>query len=101
MVDIGSVLLKLTPNALWRLENNDYSTVVWMSPEIEQPTVEQVNAEMARQEAEKLANQYKSLRANEYPSMQDQLDMQFWDAQNGTTTWQDAINAVKNKYPKP
>ena len=45
-------------------------------------------------------NQYKIDRAEEYPSIQDQLDMQYWDKVNGTNTWQDAINAVKNKYPK-
>jgi hypothetical protein len=44
--------------------------------------------------------QYKMDRAEEYPSIQDQLDMQYWDKVNGTNTWQDAINAVKNKYPK-
>jgi hypothetical protein len=29
------------------------------------------------------------------------MDMQYWDSVNGTTTWQDAIDAVKAKYPKP
>lgn len=43
---------------------------------------------------------YKYQRAKEYPSLQEQLDMQYWDSVNGTTTWQDAINAVKAKYPK-
>ena len=43
---------------------------------------------------------YKVNRAKEYPSIQEQLDMQYWDAINGTTTWQDAIDVVKNKYPK-
>jgi ribosome-interacting GTPase 1 len=46
------------------------------------------------------ANAYKLSRAKEYPSIQEQMDMQYWDAINGTTTWQDAINAVKTKYPK-
>jgi hypothetical protein len=27
--------------------------------------------------------------------------MQYWDAINGTTTWQDAIQAVKDANPKP
>jgi hypothetical protein len=27
--------------------------------------------------------------------------MQYWDEVNGTTTWQDAIAEIKNKYPKP
>jgi hypothetical protein len=46
-------------------------------------------------------NAYKNQREREYPSIQEQLDMQYWDAINSTTTWQDAIQAVKNKYPKP
>jgi hypothetical protein len=44
---------------------------------------------------------YQELRASAYPSMQDQLDMQYWDGVNGTTTWQDAIEAVKTGNPKP
>lgn len=46
-------------------------------------------------------NAYKGLRASEYPSIQDQLDMQYWDSVNGTTTWADAIETIKTKYPKP
>jgi len=37
----------------------------------------------------------------QYPSIQDQLDMQYWDAVNGTTTWKDAIAQVKTDNPKP
>ena len=36
-----------------------------------------------------------------YASVGDQLDMQYKDAVNGTTTWKDHIAAVKAKYPKP
>ncbi len=36
-----------------------------------------------------------------YPSIGDQLDMQFKDALNGTTTWIDTIEAVKAAHPKP
>jgi hypothetical protein len=42
---------------------------------------------------------YVELRAAAYPSMVDQLDMQYWDNVNGTTTWADAIQAVKNAHP--
>ena len=42
---------------------------------------------------------YVELRAAAYPSMVDQLDMQYWDGVNGTTTWADAIQAVKDEYP--
>ena len=45
--------------------------------------------------------QYARDRATAYPSIQDQLDMQYWDSVNGTTTWKDAIAAVKTENPKP
>jgi hypothetical protein len=59
-----------------------------------------VKAEIVRLKAEQESRQYQRNRANEYPSVFEQLDMQYWDSVNGTTTWQDAINAVKAKYPK-
>tara|TARA_R110002153_G_scaffold116496_1_gene260178 strand:- start:240 stop:662 length:423 start_codon:yes stop_codon:yes gene_type:complete len=36
-----------------------------------------------------------------YASIGDQLDQQYKDAVNGTTTWKDAIAAVKAAHPKP
>ena len=43
---------------------------------------------------------YVELRAVAYPSMAEQMDMQYWDNINGTTTWADAIQAIKDEYPK-
>jgi len=45
--------------------------------------------------------QYSRDRAIAYPSLADQADMQYWDSVNGTTTWVDAIAAVKAEFPKP
>ena len=36
-----------------------------------------------------------------YLPLNQQLDMQYWDSVNGTTTWKDHVAAVKAKYPKP
>jgi len=44
---------------------------------------------------------YISARQAAYPSTGDQLDMQYWDAVNDTTTWKDAIAKVKSDNPKP
>ena len=44
---------------------------------------------------------YAQYRAAAYPSIADQLDMQYHDGVNSTTTWADAIAAVKTKYAKP
>jgi len=43
---------------------------------------------------------YDTLRQQEYPSREDQLDMMYWDKVNGTTVWEDTIQAIKDKYPK-
>ena len=45
--------------------------------------------------------QYKIDRQEEYPSIQEQLDLQYHDQINGTTKWKDKIKAIKDKYPKP
>jgi hypothetical protein len=42
-------------------------------------------------------NQYKYDRANEYPSIVDQLDDIY---HNGIDGWKTTIKAVKDKYPK-
>ena len=52
-------------------------------------------------EEEYAANQYQRDRQSEYPSIPEQLDMQYWDKVNGTNNWQQAIEAVKTKHPKP
>lgn len=44
---------------------------------------------------------YSRKRAEEYFTLQEQLDMQYWDSVNGTTKWKDHISSVKSKYPKP
>ena len=43
---------------------------------------------------------YAELRAADYPSREAQLDMMYWDKVNGTTTWQDTIQEIKNRHPK-
>jgi hypothetical protein len=47
------------------------------------------------------ALEYQRLRVKEYPSLTEQLDMQYWDSINNTTVWADTINAIKAKYPRP
>jgi len=44
---------------------------------------------------------YIEARQQAYGSVQEQLDMQYWDGVNGTTTWADHIAQVKSDNPKP
>jgi hypothetical protein len=39
-------------------------------------------------------------RIQAYPSIEEQLDMQFHDSVNGTTIWKDTIQAIKDAHPK-
>ena len=59
------------------------------------------NAMVSAAEIDRAANGYKIERETAYPSIQEQLDMQYWDTVNGTTTWRDAIAKVKADHPKP
>jgi len=61
------------------------------------PTEEEVNAKIA----EITVPDWKLNRQSSYASIQDQLDMQYWDNVNGTTTWKDHIAKVKSDNPKP
>ena len=60
-----------------------------------------VDAEISRLQAEYDSKQYARDRAEAYPSLTEQADMAYWDRQNGTTTLDDAISAVKAEFPKP
>jgi len=59
-----------------------------------------VNTELTKLQAEYNSKQYKRDRAVAYASLQDQADMQYWDAVNGTTLWQEHIAEIKAKHPK-
>ena len=60
-----------------------------------------VSYDLSAAEALVAANAYKGQRASAYPTIQEQLDMQYWDGVNGTTIWADTVAAVKSENPKP
>ena len=64
--------------------------------EYDQAIVDLANSKFDQQE-----NGYKTARQEAYVSIQDQLDMQYWDSVNDTTTWADHIAQVKSDNPKP
>ena len=59
-----------------------------------------VNAEVTRLQAVYDAQAYSRLRKVEY-NLLNQDEMRYDDLVNGTTTWQDAIAAIKLAHPKP
>ena len=75
-----------------------HTIINWSGPD-SQPTEAECQVVWDRYEADQLASQYQ--RDRTYPSVGDQLDMIYHDQVNGTTTFKDAIEAIKAKYPKP
>jgi len=99
-MDITKALLSLCPNAQWTLNGDSYDGLEWLDTNTTAPTEAEIQAEAARLQAEYEANQYQRDRASAYPSIQEQLDLLYWDKINGTDNWEQAIAAVKAEYPK-
>jgi len=59
-----------------------------------------IDVEVLRLEAVQTSTQYQRDRAAEYAKL-NQDELRFNDMMNGTTTWKDAVLAIKAKYPKP
>ena len=99
MTTIIKSILAINPTAQVSVSANDINQITWENGTPPIPA----NEILAKQQeliAEYNAKQYQRDRAKAYPSIQEQLDLQYWDKINGTNNWQDAINAVKAQYPK-
>jgi hypothetical protein len=95
----GTAIRELAPNGAYHSEA-DGTIIEWLSPDIPQPSEEDINAKVAEYEAEYDAQEYARNRRPEYPSNGDQWDMIYKDNKNSTTTHATAVEAVKTKWPK-
>jgi hypothetical protein len=87
-------LLSLKPDAEWTLRDD---VLEWLDTEQTEPTQAEIDTEIARLDAEYVANEYQRDRASAYPTWQDQLDDIF---HNGIDGWKATIQVTKDKYPK-
>jgi len=94
-------ILKINTNAKFNIigDNIDTCEIQWLDGTTPIPIAD-IKTKIIEVQAEYDANQYQRDRATAYPSIQDQLDMQYWDNVNGTTNWEDAIAKVKADNPK-
>ena len=80
--------------------NMDGDTIIdWDTSNIgiAQPTQSEIDAELARLQADYDAQEYARSRAKEYPSIVDQLDDIY---HNGVDGWKATIKITKDKHPK-
>ena len=96
---IIDAILKINPNAEVTVRGNDINNIEWHN-ETTPISKADIEAKMVEVQAEYDAKQYQRDRATAYPTIQEQLDMQYWDKVNGTTNWEDAIAKVKSDNPK-
>ena len=99
MTDIIKSILAINPNASVSVSEEDINQITWNNGTTPIPA----NEILAKQQeliAEYNSKQYQRDRAKAYPSIEEQLDMQYWDKVNGTDNWEQAINAVKTQFPK-
>ena len=99
MIDLARVIISLHPEAVWTLEGQSYEGLDWKDTTTPKPTIKQLQIESDRLEELDKANKYKQLRSLEYEKL-NQFELQYNDQRDGTTTWIDAINEIKARYPK-
>ena len=97
MITIGTTILAINPNAQFRIVDNNLDTIEWLNGTTPISKAD-IEAKMVELQADYDAKQYQRDRI--YPSIGEQLDMQYWDSVNGTTTWKDAVAKVKADNPK-
>jgi len=97
--NVIKAIKKINPNAEVSVGNDSLDDITWLNGTTPIPKAD-IEAKMVELQAEYDANQYQRDRATAYPSIQEQLDMQYWDNVNGTTNWEDAIAKVKADNPK-
>ena len=90
-------IIVLDPNAKCIYQNEDLSTLVWEDGNPNNITEKQITDKHAELVTAYNNKKYQRDRAEEYPSIVDQLDDIY---HNGIDGWKATIKTTKDKYPK-
>jgi len=96
-ITIIQAIQVINPKAEVSVSAEDINSITWENGTTPISKAD-IEAKIIELQAEYDAKQYQRDRV--YPSIGDQLDMQYKDLLNGTTTWKDAIAKVKSDNPK-
>ena len=97
MIKLLDAIFAIDPKAEVTFHEEDIDSLKWDSTPIPKDTILAKQTEL---QAEYDAQEYARNRATAYASTGDQLDMQYWDSVNDTTTWKDHVASVKAQFPK-
>lgn len=97
MTDKAAALQSLKPAAQWVLRGD---ALEWLDEVQTEPTALQISNEVTRLQAVYDGQAYARARKAKYDLL-NQDEMRYDDVKNTTTTWVDAIDAIKAAHPKP
>ncbi len=95
-MDICTAILAINPSAQVSVNAEDYDQITWHGGTAEISKAD-IQAKQAELKTAYDAKEYQRKRAEEYPSMADQLDDLY---HNGIDGWKATIKTTKDKYPK-
>jgi len=100
---IAIALQKLAPGAQYTIRGLTYDDVEWLENNTtDMPSREALDAMVNTViDDYNKKSTYVPQREQAYPSIQNQLDMLYWDMEKGTTNWRDTIRQIKEQFPKP
>ena len=102
-INLILILQKIRNKCLFSFKDdnfNDYNSLIWdESNEQDKPSLEEIKQakKILEQEQNNAIKNYSTLRKNNYPSIEDQLDILYHFGYEG---WKNIITDIKLRYPK-
>ena len=99
----GVASVDFTTDVLLQDDSNGQGPYIkeWNVSGVAQPTDEQLNAVDSAADLSERQNAARAARRTAYGDLGDQLDMQYHDSVDGTSTWKDHVAKVKTDNPIP
>ena len=101
--DNGVASIDFTKDVLLQDDSNGQGPYIkeWNISSVAQPTEEQLNAVDSAADLSERQAAVRAARKTAYGDLGDQLDMQYHDSVDGTSTWKDHVAKVKTDNPIP
>ena len=97
MIILSEAILAIKSDAQVSINAEDINQITWHDDNPTNITNEQILAKQVELQAAYDAKEYQRKRAEEYPSIADQLDKIY---HSGIDEWKKVIKTTKDKYPK-
>tara|TARA_R110000787_G_C13289608_1_gene433436 strand:- start:34 stop:333 length:300 start_codon:yes stop_codon:yes gene_type:complete len=96
-IGIIKAILEIKSDAQVSVNAEDINQITWHDGNPTNITNQQITDKQSEIE---IRDAHIAPRVKAYPSIEDQLDMQYHDLVDDTTTWKDAVAKVKTDNPK-